>query len=1077
MGTLRRRCANLRAVFTLLYLALFISSSVGVAFAGTTGVLHGTVTDTATHQPLANVAVTAAAASGHYSTTTDSRGSYTITGVYPDTYTVSFQLNNYEPVSEAGITVFADQTQDASVSLTKSLKTIAKVTSRSQGGAFQPNQTVDTYSVTSSQIQQIQGNAINISESNLITSLPGASYDSSGYPVIHGGRENEEGFQFEGIPYVDAFTNQFTNTLATPGLGLQSAQLTPGAGDATFGNTGTGTLNLIAKRGSYPGYLTTQLSAGGPNYFHALNMEFGTAAADGRWSEYAAYAGQNTGFRYGSGQPAAEILRFRSTSVESDREFINNFVYKFGKNMQQNVQFFIDLADHHFYQGYGGNPYCFKTCDPVFTSYVGGFTGLTPTQIGNIMTLDPYQTSPTETLAQANRAVYTYYQPNETYKLQYSNNLNSSTFFSAKYYRVNAVTTFDFPYVTTSPTYPTFVLQQGGFTTGGTLELTKQLTDKNLLQAGADFAWLHPVYNQPSNTYGLLDLVFNNFEQYDFVNPNDPQGCPAGPGGCGYLYNYFPNGVKIPDNLEQSISNRQDVSLYVNDKMDFSPKFKAEVGLRMDAVNYKLPTPQVDPTTCTTEYIPATWTANPNYNPAAPYSAGNCPFNATFDVTNKQIRPRIYEPRIGLTYNPTPTDSIRFTYGRSVLFAPLGQIDLYVPAGAYAAFDKVPSYLNPALFGPNPGPASCGIPGYQVPCASYGDQLRWDASNTYEGVPLQPVKPETFSNTSVTLEHQFTKGFLQGVSVSIAPWYRRGFDAVAAVQTPRLGPNGQPITNPDGTYVYNPPVATNRGTDFADGIDFRITKEAPVGFSGQLSASYINEFSNVLPLSGNEDFFPTLPPASLALGNLYRVGFLSPFQAVLALQYKTKSGWRFNPQFDYDIGYPIGAGLTTAAFVNGTAYNIPNTNASGAINAAPNGAAQFVDPMNPGSYFHPNVVATRGTPEASSPGGKLSSPDFFANMTVEYDSPKNWAVGLTVNNVFNQMYPGVYYEGFNPRYQPIANGVSGPLTGYSTDRNAYVNTNLGYTPVYSSLIHGQEAYLNPPLNQGRLFYVYFQVKI
>ena len=82
--------------------------------------------------------------------------------------------------------------------------------------------------------------------------VPGASLDSSGYPTIRGGRENEQGFQFEGIPYTDAFTNQFVVTLATPAFGLLSVQLTPGAGSAAFGNNGTGSLNLISRKGSYP---------------------------------------------------------------------------------------------------------------------------------------------------------------------------------------------------------------------------------------------------------------------------------------------------------------------------------------------------------------------------------------------------------------------------------------------------------------------------------------------------------------------------------------------------------------------------------------------------------------------------------------------------------------------------------------------------------------------------------------------------------------------------------------------------------------------------------------------------------
>jgi hypothetical protein len=211
---------------------------------------------------------------------------------------------------------------------------------------------------------------------------------------------------------------------------------------------------------------------------------------------------------------------------------------------------------------------------------------------------------------------------------------------------------------------------------------------------------------------------------------------------------------------------------------------------------------------------------------------------------------------------------------------------------------------------------------------------------------------------------------------------------------------------------------------------------------------------------------------------LYRVGFLSPLQAVLSLQYRTRSGWRFNPYVYWDDGYPIGAGTTTAAFINGVPYNIPNTNAS--INStAPVGAPSYVDPLNPGSLFNPNIIATRGTPEGSSAGGKLSSYDLYVNMTVEWTSPKNYTLGFTVNNIFNQLYGGSYVNGLNGLYQPIATGISGPLSGVSFDPNAYASfgPSLGLVSQYADYVHGREAYINAPQNYGRNFYVYFQTKI
>ncbi|MDQ6931563.1 MAG: TonB-dependent receptor [Candidatus Eremiobacteraeota bacterium] len=1059
---------RLRGIGSMMLIAGCVLCSSTLVCAGTTGQISGTVKEASSQRPLANVTVTAIAPTGRYIATTDPRGYYAITGVVPDTYAISFSRESYESNSVTGVNVFADQTVTVNGSVRPALTEIGRVAARSPGGAYQPNQTVDTYNVTSTQIQQLQGNSLNISETNLITSLPGASIDSSGYPVIRGGRENEEGFQFEGIPYTDAFTNQFVNTLSTPGLGLQQVQLTPGVGNASFQNSGTGTLNLIAKRGNYPGFFTAQVGVGFPNFFHPVNLEYGTASPNGHISEYAAFSGQNTGFLYGDNSlTAAQNNRFFSTRLESDREFLNNLVFRFGRNDTKSLQFFTDIADHHFYQGYGGfDTLCFRTCDPFFSDTIGGLSGLSPGQIQNIMRLDPYQQNPTEMLKQAQRPPYAYYQPNMAYKLQFNDNINPSTFFSINYYRVNSVVTFDFPYADQNPFYPSFITPQGGFSTGSQVEFTKQLSDKHLIKVGGSYAYLHPVYDQVSNNWGLESTIFSgNNEIYDFL-PNDAN-CPAPTGSsCGYLAPYFPNGLpKVPNNIETSASNRQDFSLYLNDTFTPNSKLKLDLGMRMDGANYRLPAARIDPNTCDFLYLPQPGTYNlppqptPGSAPPGTVPPGTCP-TAKFDVTREQTQPRIFEPVIAASFQLGTRDAVRATYGRSVEFAPLGQIDFYVPPGYYGGFNKVPATAN-----------TCGIFGNQY-CASYGEQLYWDNQNTFQGVPLQPVKPEIFNNYDLSYSHQFPNG----IGFKVTPFYRLGYDATASSQTPKIGPNGQPITDVNGNVLYNPSVVTNLGSNRAAGIELNVTKDAPTGLSGQFTATYINEFSNVIPLSSSEDFFPTIPPASLALHNVYRVGFISPLQTTLALTYKTKNGWRINPQIQYNIGYPLGAGLLGAVFVNGVPYNLPNTNVTSGINGSPQGAVQYIDPMNPGSLFAPNIAATRGTPEGSFPGGKLSHPNSFTNITVEYEGSKRLTYGLTVQNLFNQLFVGPGSTGLqlNTFYQPVATGLSGPLTG--TIPGAYLYPQLGFAN-YPAAVKGQNAYVNFPNGAPRTFYFYVQAKL
>jgi hypothetical protein len=140
---------------------------------------------------------------------------------------------------------------------------------------------------------------------------------------------------------------------------------------------------------------------------------------------------------------------------------------------------------------------------------------------------------------------------------------------------------------------------------------------------------------------------------------------------------------------------------------------------------------------------------------------------------------------------------------------------------------------------------------------------------------------------------------------------------------------------------------------------------------------------------------------------------------------------------------------------------------------SPAGATQYIDPMNPGSFFDPNIAGTRGTPEKNNPGGLLSHPNLTANFTTEYELPnKNITLGATILNVFNEVYGG---PSLNGRYQPIATGISGPLSG-SSSTTALFGPAYGLVN-YSSLRNPFSPYINTPNGTGRSYYVYITTKV
>src|ERR1700686_2685351 len=75
---------------------------------GTTGSIQGHVTDEAGHS-MAGVSVPAASPSGHFSTTSDAGGFYSLNGLPVDTYTVTFSKDGYQSSAIPGITVVQDQ--------------------------------------------------------------------------------------------------------------------------------------------------------------------------------------------------------------------------------------------------------------------------------------------------------------------------------------------------------------------------------------------------------------------------------------------------------------------------------------------------------------------------------------------------------------------------------------------------------------------------------------------------------------------------------------------------------------------------------------------------------------------------------------------------------------------------------------------------------------------------------------------------------------------------------------------------------------------------------------------------------
>ena len=274
------------------------------ALAGTTGSLSGTLTDSSTGKPVSGATVVASSPSQTAKATTDASGRFTFLTLAPDTYTVSASKEGVTPVSVAGVTVFADQTQTLALTTQAQLRTIAKITSRAAGNLVKSGTTSDVYSVNAATQKTVQGigGGYNLDSAySAIYSQPGVSSQIGDYGFgqvfyIRGGSYSQTGYELDGIPVNRAFDNYNANSLSS--FGTQQTEVYAG-GSPAGGSSATlgGYVNQVMKTGTYPGFGTITAGLGAPTFYHKFSAEAGGATPNRLFTYYAGVYGANQDYR------------------------------------------------------------------------------------------------------------------------------------------------------------------------------------------------------------------------------------------------------------------------------------------------------------------------------------------------------------------------------------------------------------------------------------------------------------------------------------------------------------------------------------------------------------------------------------------------------------------------------------------------------------------------------------------------------------------------------------------------------------------------------------------------------------
>jgi hypothetical protein len=293
-----------KRVVALLVLSL-VATPVGVR-AGTTGTLRGRVVDTATHAPIAGAVVIASSPSQTAQSISDAGGAFSFISLQPDTYTVSASRPGYEPQSQPGIGIVADQSATVTLALQKALKTIARTTSRSAQSLVRSGVTSDVFSVNPTgqkAASTLSGSGSLTQAYGAIASAPGVNIPSNQqgwYPSVYirGGDVDQVAYEFDGLPTTRQSDLAPIATLTS--LGNQEVQVYTGGTPATSNSSGlAGYINQVIKTGTFPGYASADLGIGGPAFYHQATIEVAGATPDRLFSYYVGLSGTNQTFRYG----------------------------------------------------------------------------------------------------------------------------------------------------------------------------------------------------------------------------------------------------------------------------------------------------------------------------------------------------------------------------------------------------------------------------------------------------------------------------------------------------------------------------------------------------------------------------------------------------------------------------------------------------------------------------------------------------------------------------------------------------------------------------------------------------------
>ena len=296
--------------------AFLIAAGLGTpVYAGTTGIVAGTVTDVATGEKLAGVNVIVEGTD--LTTVTNSSGYYVITNMPPGRYEVTASLVGYADVQATRVVVIMDVTATVDFAMEQSVAEDEEVVVAESRLMVRRDVAPTMYIIDAEEEQQVRAQPANLYQTpGVVLTQPGVIADADGYPHIRGGRGNQIGYMLDGIPITEPVTNAFGTNVVT--VGMDKMEIFTGGYRPEYGNAISGVFNQATKTGRTAPGVSLEVT-GGSQAFTGVYPQIGGLTEQGLDYYVAAYMWRSEfdGIFYDDGESS---------------DIVGNFTYPVGNN-------------------------------------------------------------------------------------------------------------------------------------------------------------------------------------------------------------------------------------------------------------------------------------------------------------------------------------------------------------------------------------------------------------------------------------------------------------------------------------------------------------------------------------------------------------------------------------------------------------------------------------------------------------------------------------------------------------------------------------------------------------------------